>query len=158
MAEYQERVGRRIRQAREDKGWSQSKLALEIGPTKKGQPRDASTISRYERGKVMPGTDALESIAAALDVDVAYFMASEPKPGTPDLMGNLRAGESQLDRIESRLDEVLELLRGQDVTAAATAAVNALRAAGALDAEAQPAGDSKPPSGAKRGSPPTHAP
>jgi len=112
MAEYQERVGRRIREAREAKDWSQAKLAHAIGPTKKGQPRDASTISRYERGKVMPGSDTLEAIARVLDVDVAYFMAAEPKAGVADLMTSLNGdGESQLARIEAKLDEALTRLR-----------------------------------------------
>jgi transcriptional regulator with XRE-family HTH domain len=109
-AAHKKRVGDRIRQAREAKGWTQRELANEL-PGKV----DGPGISRWERGGVMPQSDTLEAIAAALDVDVAYFHVEDPTPGTPDLMGALRNGdqpnESQLDRIETKLDILLELAK-----------------------------------------------
>lgn len=83
-SEYKERFGSRIREAREDKGLTQPQLArLLPGST------DASTISRWETGKVLPGTRYQELLAAALDVDVSFFHVQAPQPGTADLMGAL---------------------------------------------------------------------
>lgn len=105
-AEYKARVGERIREAREAKGWSQAALARELPGTV-----DGPSVSRWERGKVAPNPDTLEALADALDVDVSHFLSARPEAGTADLMGAL-AGESasQLDRIESKLDRILSLL------------------------------------------------
>jgi transcriptional regulator with XRE-family HTH domain len=88
VEEHKARVGSRIRQAREAKGWSQARLARELpGST------DGPSISRYERGEVLPRPGMLDNLADALDVDTSYFLVAEPEPGTPDLMGDL--GEQQ---------------------------------------------------------------
>lgn len=106
MADYRERIGKRIRQAREAKGLTQAGLARLLPDT-----IDGPSVSRWERGKVQPGPDNFEALAAALGVDVAYFMAQEPTAGsTPDLMGALPAGapDDQLDRIELLLRRIAE--------------------------------------------------
>src|SRR4051812_6114904 len=108
-AEYVVRMGRRIAQAREEAGMSQNDLARAL-PGKVG----AQMVSKWERGLHEPRSDTLEAIARVLKRPVAYFMADEPEPGTPDLMGTLN-GDSQLDRIEqenqrieAKLDALLE--------------------------------------------------
>lgn len=112
-AEYKARVGARIRQAREAKGWTQSRLARELP-----ESVDGPSVSRWENAKVAPGPDYLEALALALDVDLSFFLAPEPEPGTPDLLGALGAPNgdvAQLDRIEAKLDAVLSLLgAGED--------------------------------------------
>lgn len=109
MAEYQQRLGRRIAQAREAKGWSQPELAHHLPPSKYGKPRDGSTISRYERGVVTPGSETLEALAAVLEVDVAWFYENDEKPAeTPSLLDAF--GGSQLDRIEGKIDRLLVCL------------------------------------------------
>lgn len=111
MSEFKERVGRRIADARDAKGWTQVQLARHMPSSV-----DGATISRWEKGKVMP-TVHLDALAEALDVDPSYFMAPEPEPATPDLIGALATDspQQQLDRIESMLREVLDLLRAQDI-------------------------------------------
>lgn len=114
MAEHRKRVGDRIAKAREAKGWSQRELADAI-PGKVDSP----SVSRWERGKVYP-EQYLNEIAKALDVDVSYLLAPEPAAGTADLMGALgrsREGEeSQLDRIEIMLLEVIERMDRHGIT------------------------------------------
>ena len=115
VEEHKLRVGSRIRQAREAKGWSQSQLARELpGST------DGPSISRYERGEVMPRPPMLDALADALDVDTSFFLVAEPTPGTADLMGTL--GEQQdvmtllrsLSVEVSRLREQLDRLERRD--------------------------------------------
>lgn len=97
------RCGERIRQAREAKALTQSALARKLpGKT------DGPSVSRWERGIVMPGTANLEALSEVLGVDYAYFMMPpEPKP-TPDLMAALPNGNAQLNRIEEMLSELRE--------------------------------------------------
>jgi phage repressor protein C with HTH and peptisase S24 domain len=70
-------IGERIKEAREAKGWSQARLATEIGAS------DASTIGQAERRPSGPGRDNLVKIAAALDVSVDWLatgVGEGPKP------------------------------------------------------------------------------
>lgn len=115
MAEIKERIGARIKQAREartrDDGrpWTQGDLARALPGTV-----DAASVSRWETGKVRPSDDTLELIAEALGRDVSYFLAPEVA-GTADLMRVLsNSDESQLDRIERMLRELLALAKQRD--------------------------------------------
>lgn len=62
-----ERVGRRIRRALEKQGWSQARLARELGISEK-------QISRYVHGKHLPGLRRLERIAELLGVPAEELM------------------------------------------------------------------------------------
>lgn len=85
--------------------WTQGDLARALPGTV-----EASSVSRWENGKVRPSDDMLEAIAKAVERDVGYFMAPEPVNGSADLIGVL--GEpSQLDRIEAMLAELLSLAK-----------------------------------------------
>lgn len=59
-------IGIRIKQAREAAGLSQRDLAAACGLS-------AMAISKYERGDLVPSSQALGALAAALDVRVEYF-------------------------------------------------------------------------------------
>lgn len=132
-ARYRERIGERIREAREARNWTQPELARRLPGTV-----DAASISRWETGRVEPRADNLQALADALEVDPAYFLAPKPQPGTSDLMGTLNGagGEpSQLDRIEAKLDELLSRLAADRMVAVLEAEVERLRAqASASDA------------------------
>lgn len=143
-AEYKARVGARIRDAREAKGWTQTQLARQLPGTV-----DGASISRWETGKVMPQTDNLEALARALDVDVSYFLVEEPKHAPPNLMAELACrpsdNDDRLTRIEEKLDQALELLfqlseRAADETEARALEAAALRIADAPVADDTPAG------------------
>jgi len=64
--DYRQRVGQRIRMARERKGWTQTELAREVGVA------DAQ-ISRWETGRTMPRHEALEALAKALGTTAERF-------------------------------------------------------------------------------------
>jgi len=59
-------MGRRIRAAREAKGWSQEQLALAIS-------RDQSAVSAYEAGSRKIAAVDLPRLAETLDVSILYF-------------------------------------------------------------------------------------
>lgn len=62
-----------IRKLREDKGWTQEKLAQEAGLT-------WATVSRVERGEVTPSLPTAQAIAKALGVSVdAIEWPTKPK-------------------------------------------------------------------------------
>lgn len=137
-AEYVVRMGRRIAQAREEAGMSQNDLARAL-PGKVG----AQMVSKWERGLHEPRSDTLESIARTLNKSVAYFMADEPEPGTPDLMEKLDGGGGgqrdqleRLDRIEAKVDLLLQHF---SVAAPETTISDAIqRARAQLDTEGPP--------------------
>lgn len=112
MAEHIERVGKRIRERREELGLTQGEFARRLLV---GNP-DAAQVSRWERGIHEPTADRKEDIARALETTVADLMAGpradrHANGDTPDLLGTPldpsatidAAMQEQLDRIERDL-------------------------------------------------------
>ncbi|MEU4157800.1 helix-turn-helix transcriptional regulator [Actinoplanes sp. NPDC026670] len=56
-------LGRSVRELRERRGWSQTRLAKESGMTQ-------SAVARFEAGGTVPTLSVLERLAAALDVNL----------------------------------------------------------------------------------------
>jgi putative transcriptional regulator len=63
---YLKKLGQRIVELREGKGWSQRDLAFECG-------KEPQSIERVENGKSNPTAFYLKEIADALDVKVSDF-------------------------------------------------------------------------------------
>lgn len=59
-------VGKRIREARERKGWTQAELSDKVGVSR-------NTLGRWERGQDSPTIDALMVIAYETDLRVSFF-------------------------------------------------------------------------------------
>jgi transcriptional regulator with XRE-family HTH domain len=59
--------GKKLRECRETKGLSQSKLALEVG-------LHHSIIGRYERDEAKPTIDVVKAIAKALSTTAGYLL------------------------------------------------------------------------------------
>ena len=122
MAEYQERVGARIKTERRRHGWSQNELASRIpGKT------DGATVGRWERGKVFPRPNTLDAIAQALEVDPAVLLAEDREdPGvTADRATTVTDTSNgltdHLGRLERKLDVIVEILtEGGSITEHAT--------------------------------------
>lgn len=70
-------LGKRLKQIREAKKWTQAQLAERLG-------YEPITISRYERGQSAMGVDTLGEIAAALECSIASFFSEAPEPITPN--------------------------------------------------------------------------
>lgn len=131
-AEHKERVGARIRAAREAKGWSQRELAIKLP----GRV-DGPSVSRWERGITYP-EQYIDHLATVLDQDISYFLAPEPQSGSADLLGALGTEESRVEALLSqqnanlaRQTEILEELR------AAVAELRSEQAAQRTDQETQ---------------------
>lgn len=65
-------IGARIRQARNERGWSQQKLAEEAGLRR-------ATVNDIENGKANPTLDTLLSIAIALDKPLVSLIPLPPE-------------------------------------------------------------------------------
>ncbi|SDH61900.1 Helix-turn-helix domain-containing protein [Lentzea fradiae] len=61
-------LGRSVRQAREEHGWSQTRLAEAAGMT---QP----AVARFEAGGTVPTIPVLERLAHALDLELVVRLA-----------------------------------------------------------------------------------
>lgn len=86
-------LGERLKQLRQEHGWSQADLAAKIGT-------DPGQISRYENGKMTPSAEAVVRLAQILDVTTDYLLIeSSPRRA-------LRAPENILG---DRLNTVSEL-------------------------------------------------
>ena len=68
MINSKEIFGRRLKLARQ-----KEKLSLEELSNKTGGAVSKQTISKYEAGKAMAGSDILEKLANALKVSMEYF-------------------------------------------------------------------------------------
>jgi transcriptional regulator with XRE-family HTH domain len=68
-------VGRRVRQAREEKGLSQTELGRMMS-----RPRSHTAVSDIERGAVRLDVEELMELAILLGKDIAYFVEPAPAP------------------------------------------------------------------------------
>lgn len=99
MASQSERVGGRIRELREVRGWLQRELADRMRELGDEGIRE-SVVSATEKGRRLPQEDRLGYFAAALETT------------TPDLYAGPEAdrvdagGQTQLDRIEVGLGDI----------------------------------------------------
>lgn len=108
-AAYLKRMGERIRERREELGLSRADVARAM-PGKTNE----NAIYRWEKGQHRPNDDALEALAKALDVNVAYFHADDgasvgttasPMDGLSALIRGLRR---DVDEANRKLDLLLE--------------------------------------------------
>lgn len=60
-------LGERLKQLRQERGWSQADLATKVGT-------DPGQISRYENGKMTPSAEAVVRLAEVLDVTTDYLL------------------------------------------------------------------------------------
>lgn len=107
MAEVQlERLGVAIQDARERRGWSRSRLAREI-------PVDTKTVERWEKALTGGAMDNLGKIAEALGTTADELLAAslpERQHNGRSPLDALSPDADQSDRIEAKLDEVLDRL------------------------------------------------
>jgi transcriptional regulator with XRE-family HTH domain len=64
--------GKKLKESREDKNFSQNELAKAIGV-------HHSIIGKYERDEVKPTIDVVKNLAAALDTTVGYLLGESKK-------------------------------------------------------------------------------
>jgi len=92
-------VGRRIKEAREAAGLTQTDLASALAVTQ-------TAVSYWEAGKRVPGLDDIVKLTRALHRDPGYFFPDAPSPSRVRAL--LRATAEQLDRAD--LDVALQRL------------------------------------------------
>ncbi len=67
---------KRLQDALNDKGWTQSELARRVAPLLRESRIGRDNISKYVRGKVLPLPPALEAIARVLDMEAKDLLPS----------------------------------------------------------------------------------
>lgn len=111
-SEIAARIGRRLRQRRDELGLTQKQVAKAM-PSPDVEPQ---RISDWERGYNKPTERYLNELVIALKVpDISWFYETEEQDEeTPDVLGALNGNSTQLDRIEraiKNLDEQVRKLR-----------------------------------------------
>lgn len=104
-AEYVERIGARIRERREALHLSRRDVVRRMDSR-----NSENDLYRWEIGKHRPSDGALESLAVALDVPVSYFFTSDTESEATSLRTPDLSFSSQMDRMEAKLDRLLEAL------------------------------------------------
>lgn len=110
--EISTRVGKNIRRRREELGLNQRQLADRIvdqNPEKNAAVSN-QTVSNWERGVNEPGGYYKSALAAALEVDVSYFVRDEPKSPTPDLSKPANGADALADRLDAIQQQVTDQL------------------------------------------------
>lgn len=145
--QYREQVGQAIRDRRDQLGVSQEAVADRIDAwfADQGKPRrtpmTAQTISRWERGENMGRADNLEALAAALETTVGEIMAQvKAKPLADKRRNGGDPTSAQLDRIEAKLNAVLEALGRSPLVADPEMAEIAAELGSAIDEGPDPEG------------------
>lgn len=123
MEEHRKQAGARLAALRDSRGLSQEELAHLAGISVK-------TISRFENGRHDGSRSTVRSLAKALKVNEHEIVGPPPAP--------LGLGDSQLDRIEAKLDELLTQLAASQLPAGFDAAAFQAGAQQAPSAEEPP--------------------
>lgn len=108
MAEEAQLIGGRMRERRKELGLTQREVAERIPGSTEGKD-----VSRWEGGHHRPQGDTLGHIATALETTVADLysgpMADREEQGSaPDPFATERAGARDLERLEKKVDDLVE--------------------------------------------------
>lgn len=110
-SETAKRVGARIRQRREQMGLNQRQFAELFDDSSAVTNQH---ISNWERGINEPSERYMDELVRVTERDRAWFYSDPASDPSPDLMGALSEaqglGADRLDRIEQKLDAVVEAL------------------------------------------------
>lgn len=94
-------LGRRIREARQEKRWKQKHLAAAVHV-------EPVTVSRWERGQHEPDIDMLEQIALATGKPLSFFLDVVVTPDQPaaavEILSKLDEVLGRLDRLEQQAE------------------------------------------------------
>ncbi len=100
-------LGERLKQLRQERGWSQADLAAKVGT-------DPGQISRYENGKMTPSAEAVVRVAEVLDVSTDYLLIESSPRRTlhapENVLGDRLSTVSELT--EDELGVVLSVIDG----------------------------------------------
>jgi transcriptional regulator with XRE-family HTH domain len=105
-------VGRRMRWAREAKGWTQLEFSRQANVS-------PGTVSRWERGMVPPVRELIR-LAGVLDIDPVDLVEPSPPVGA-ELVEEARVREilrEELAPVVERLELILQLVAGESREAA----------------------------------------
>lgn len=94
-----ESIGKRIAQARDQRGLNQSELARQLGLT-------PQSVQKWEAGETVPRSQKMQELSRILGVPVAYLMEGEGEPPPPSaatvgsLIEGARAKSVEIPRLD----------------------------------------------------------
>lgn len=94
------RIGAHVARLRRDMGWTQERLAEEVGI-------DASYLARVESGTRRATLQIFRGIADALDQDLSELFDEEKEPAPPPILPELRRSLEKLDLEDQKLVSLL---------------------------------------------------
>ena len=127
--------GRRLREAREDRGIPQTDLGLAIGLDASGV---STRISRYETGKHQPKLQMQQLFAEALDLPLAYFYADN------DELARLIASFGRRDKPGQRRIKAIKSRKASKAAKTSKTAKTSKNSMTAKTSKAGKAGKAKP--------------
>lgn len=98
--ELYKRIGSHVARLRRDLGWTQERLAEEVGI-------DASYLARVESGTRRATLQIFREIADALDQDLSDLFDEEKQPVSPAILPELRRSLELLDLEDQKLVNLL---------------------------------------------------
>ena len=114
---------KRLQDALNDKGWTQSELARRMAPMLKESRIGRDNISKYVRGKVLPLPPALEAMAKVLGVESKDLLPMRATQAVADELSPLDVRDIGQGRVWLQVNQavdwpialkVMNLLRGGD--------------------------------------------
>jgi transcriptional regulator with XRE-family HTH domain len=114
---------KRLQDALNDKGWTQSELARRMAPLLKESRIGRDNISKYVRGKVLPLPAALEAMAKVLGVESKDLLPMRATQGAADELSPLDVRDIGAGRVWLQVNQavdwpvalkIMTLLRGGD--------------------------------------------
>lgn len=93
-------LGKRIKDLRLDKKWTQAALAEALGC-------ESMTVSRYERGEYAPSLEILVQIAAHLNVSISEFFEPSSTGAQNDMAVRHRLCDIAYHADEAKLKDIL---------------------------------------------------
>ena len=98
--DIRKRIGDRMRRAREQRGWTQSELAEQLG-------KNATTVSNYENGNRAIRVTELPQLAQVLQVPIAYFFEESAVELTEEMLAALAQQRPPDDALMQELVQLL---------------------------------------------------
>lgn len=99
-------IGRRIRQAREELGLSQTQVGRLLS-----RPRSHAAISDLERGNVRVNVEELGELARILNKDLAYFHGTQPAQNVVYRRGDYDLSPEQQRETDQAVDDFRRFAR-----------------------------------------------
>ena len=89
-------IGKKIRDLREEKGWTAAEFGEMLNP-----PKKEGTVTSWERGRTLPDADTLIDICIVFGTEISEFYYK-----SPEYLSNIEHHAINLDSIDTKREEI----------------------------------------------------